>query len=147
MDGSKPRVIIDTEIRAPSALTIDHINKRIYWADENHILFSNMDGTKRCKGKFCLVSNVVSFRIVLSSISQSQFPVPIKDIGGITGLTLFEDFIYWSDQKSKTLSRSHKTSGGQHTELLSSWQTIRDIKVYHPLRQPDGITARNSVFS
>uniref|UniRef100_A0A671SCE3 Low density lipoprotein receptor-related protein 1Ba n=1 Tax=Sinocyclocheilus anshuiensis TaxID=1608454 RepID=A0A671SCE3_9TELE len=112
MDGSKPRVIIDTEIRVPSALTIDHINKRIYWADENHILFSNMDGTKRHK-------------------------VPIKDIGGITGLTLFEDFIYWSDQKSKTLSHSHKMSGGQHTELLSSWQTIRDIKVYHPLRQPD----------
>uniref|UniRef100_A0A671S9X1 Low density lipoprotein receptor-related protein 1Ba n=1 Tax=Sinocyclocheilus anshuiensis TaxID=1608454 RepID=A0A671S9X1_9TELE len=109
MDGSKPRVIIDTEIRVPSALTIDHINKRIYWADENHIF----------------------------NISQSQFPVPIKDIGGITGLTLFEDFIYWSDQKSKTLSHSHKMSGGQHTELLSSWQTIRDIKVYHPLRQPD----------
>uniref|UniRef100_A0A8C2AJR3 Low density lipoprotein receptor-related protein 1Ba n=1 Tax=Cyprinus carpio TaxID=7962 RepID=A0A8C2AJR3_CYPCA len=108
MDGTKPRVIIDTELRSPSALTIDHINKRIYWADENHILFSNMDGTKRHK-------------------------VPIKDIGGVTGLTLFEDFIYWSDQKSKTLSRSHKTSGGQHTELLSSWQTIRDIKVYHPL--------------
>ncbi|XP_016148446.1 low-density lipoprotein receptor-related protein 1B [Sinocyclocheilus grahami] len=112
MDGSKPRVIIDTEMHSPSALTIDHINKRIYWADENHILFSNMDGTKRHK-------------------------VPIKDIGGVTGLALFEDFIYWCDQKSKTLSRSHKTSGGQHTELLSSWQTIRDIKVYHPLRQPD----------
>uniref|UniRef100_A0A8C1SK69 Low density lipoprotein receptor-related protein 1Ba n=1 Tax=Cyprinus carpio TaxID=7962 RepID=A0A8C1SK69_CYPCA len=109
MDGNKPRVIIDTEIHAPSALTIDHINKRIYWADENHIF----------------------------NISQSQFPVPIKDIGGITGITLFEDFIYWSDQKSKTLSRAHKTSGDQHTELLSSWQTIRDIKVYHPLRQPD----------
>ncbi|XP_021325253.1 low-density lipoprotein receptor-related protein 1B isoform X1 [Danio rerio] len=112
MDGSKPRVIIDTEIRSPSALTIDHVNKRIYWADENHILFANIDGTKRHK-------------------------VPIQDIGGVTGLTLFEDFIYWSDQKSKTLSRSHKTSGGKQTELLSSWQTIRDIQVYHPLRQPD----------
>ncbi|TRY82421.1 hypothetical protein DNTS_016378 [Danionella cerebrum] len=112
MDGTKPRVIIDTKIRSPSALTIDHINKRIYWADDNHILFSNMDGARRHK-------------------------VPIKDIGGVAGLALFEDFIYWSDQKSKTLSRSHKTSGGQHTELLRSWQTIRDIKVYHPLRQPD----------
>lgn len=61
MDGSKPRVLIDTEIRAPSALTIDHINKRIYWADENHILFSNMDGTKRNKGKIRLVSVVPSW--------------------------------------------------------------------------------------
>lgn len=112
MDGSRKRIIIDTEIHSPSALTIDHINRRIYWSDENHILFSDMDGTKRHK-------------------------VPIKDIGGVTGLTLFEDFIYWSDQKSKTLSRSHKLSGGRRTELLNSWQTIRDIKVYHPLRQPD----------
>nr|XP_055074200.1 low-density lipoprotein receptor-related protein 1B-like isoform X3 [Misgurnus anguillicaudatus] len=112
MDGSKKRIIIDTEIHSPSALTIDHINRRIYWSDENHILFSDMDGTKRHK-------------------------VPIKDIGGVTGLTLFEDFIYWSDQRSKTLSRSHKLSGGLRTELLNSWQTIRDIKVYHPLRQPD----------
>uniref|UniRef100_A0AAR2M5Q5 EGF-like domain-containing protein n=1 Tax=Pygocentrus nattereri TaxID=42514 RepID=A0AAR2M5Q5_PYGNA len=112
MDGSKPRVIIDTEMHAPSALTIDYINQRIYWADENHILFSDMDGWRR-------------------------YRVPNEDLGGVTSLALFEDFLYWSDQKTKTLSCAHKTSGAKRSELLSSWQTIRDIKVYHPLRQPD----------
>ncbi|KAI4902143.1 hypothetical protein NFI96_003427 [Prochilodus magdalenae] len=112
MDGSKPQVIIDTEIHTPSALTIDYVNQRIYWADENHILFSSMDGSRR-------------------------YRVPNEDMGGVTSLALFEDFLYWSDQKTKTLSRAHKTSGAKRSELLSSWQTIRDVKVYHPLRQPD----------
>ncbi|KAL7834135.1 hypothetical protein AOLI_G00290950 [Acnodon oligacanthus] len=107
MDGSKPRVIIDTQIHAPSALTIDYINQRIYWADEKHVLFSDMDGWRR-------------------------YRVPNEDLGGVTSLALFEDFLYWSDQKTKTLSRAHKTSGAKRSELLSSWQTIRDIKVYHP---------------
>ena len=53
-------------------------------------------------------------------------------------LALFEDFIYWTEEKSKALSRAHKTSGSQRADLLSSWQPIRDIKVYHPYRQPDG---------
>ncbi|XP_035376859.1 low-density lipoprotein receptor-related protein 1B [Electrophorus electricus] len=112
MDGSRPRVIVDTAVHAPSALTIDYISRRIYWADENHVLSSDMDGSRRHK-------------------------VPTEGTGGVTSLALFEDFLYWSDQKTKTLSRAHKTSGARRSELLNSWQTIRDIKVYHPLRQPD----------
>lgn len=51
MDGRGQTVIIDTGINSPSALTIDYTNKRIYWADENHILLANMDGTQRRKGE------------------------------------------------------------------------------------------------
>lgn len=51
MDGKEQRVLIDKEIYSPTALTIDYTNKRIYWADDNHILFANMDGTQRRKGE------------------------------------------------------------------------------------------------
>lgn len=51
MDGRGQTVIIDTEIYNPTALTIDYTNKRLYWADDNHILFANMDGTQRRKGE------------------------------------------------------------------------------------------------
>lgn len=51
MDGRGQVVIIDKEIYNPTALTIDYTNKRIYWADDNHILLSSMDGTQRRKGK------------------------------------------------------------------------------------------------
>uniref|UniRef100_A0A8B9RNB7 Low density lipoprotein receptor-related protein 1Bb n=1 Tax=Astyanax mexicanus TaxID=7994 RepID=A0A8B9RNB7_ASTMX len=112
MDGRGQTVIVDKEIYSPSALTIDYTNKRIYWADDSHILFANMDGSQRHK-------------------------VPHDHIQGVMGLTLFEDFIYWTDGKSKSLRRAHKTSGAHAVELLNSWQAIKSITVYHPLRQPE----------
>ena len=51
MDGRGQTVIIDPEIYSPTALTIDYTNKRLYWADDNHILLANMDGTQRRKGE------------------------------------------------------------------------------------------------
>lgn len=51
MDGSQRATIVDVEIYSPAALTIDYTNRRLYWADENHILFANMDGSRRHKGK------------------------------------------------------------------------------------------------
>ncbi|XP_061081754.1 low-density lipoprotein receptor-related protein 1B-like [Conger conger] len=112
MDGSDRVMLIDTEINSPVALTIDYINKRVYWADRNQISFANMDGTGRRE-------------------------VPTHSIHVVMGLTLFEDYIYWMDGKSKSLIRAHKTSGLEAVELLKSWQAITDIKVHHPYRQPD----------
>jgi len=51
MDGSGQTVIVDTEIYSPMALTIDYTTNRLYWADDNHILFANMDGSQRRKGE------------------------------------------------------------------------------------------------
>lgn len=67
-------------------------------------------------------------------------PVSYNHIQGVMALTLFEDFVYWTDGKSKSLRRVHKTTGDQGMELLNSWQAIKSIKVYHSLRQPEGIT-------
>ncbi|XP_077129136.1 low-density lipoprotein receptor-related protein 1B isoform X2 [Ranitomeya variabilis] len=112
MDGSNQSVVIETMISRPTAMTIDYVNRRIYWADENHIEFSDMDGFHRHK-------------------------VPNQEIQGVIALTLFEDYIYWTDGKTKSLSRAHKTSGADKTLLLNSWHTISDIEVYHAYRQPD----------
>ncbi|XP_032921166.1 low-density lipoprotein receptor-related protein 1B-like [Catharus ustulatus] len=112
MDGSRQTVVIETQISRPMALTIDYVNHRLYWADENHIEFSDMDGSHRHK-------------------------VPNQDIPGVIALTLFEDFIYWTDGKTKSLSRAHKTSGSERLSLINSWHTITDIQVYHSYRQPD----------
>ncbi|XP_056127208.1 low-density lipoprotein receptor-related protein 1B isoform X1 [Rhinichthys klamathensis goyatoka] len=112
MDGQGQSVIVNKEIYSPSALTIDYTNKRIYWADDDHILFANMDGSQRHR-------------------------VPHDHIQGVMGLTLFEDFIYWTDGKSKSLRRAHKTTGANAVELLNSWQAIKSVIVYHPLRQPE----------
>ncbi|XP_048808618.1 low-density lipoprotein receptor-related protein 1B isoform X3 [Lagopus muta] len=112
MDGSSQTVVIETQISRPMALTIDYVNHRLYWADENHIEFSDMDGSHRHK-------------------------VPNQDIPGVIALTLFEDYIYWTDGKTKSLNRAHKTSGLDRLLLINSWHTITDIQVYHSYRQPD----------
>ncbi|XP_040330903.1 low-density lipoprotein receptor-related protein 1B isoform X2 [Herpailurus yagouaroundi] len=112
MDGTNQSVVIETKISRPMALTIDYVNRRLYWADENHIEFSNMDGSHR-------------------------HTVPNQDIPGVIALTLFEDYIYWTDGKTKSLSRAHKTSGADRLSLINSWHAITDIQVYHSYRQPD----------
>ncbi|KAJ7345792.1 hypothetical protein JRQ81_001742, partial [Phrynocephalus forsythii] len=112
MDGSDQTVVIETQISRPTALTIDYVNQRLYWADENHIEFANMDGSRRSK-------------------------VPNQHILGVIALTLFEDYIYWTDGKTKTVNRAHKTSGTDKEALINSWHAIIDIQVYHPYRQPD----------
>ncbi|ELK04590.1 Low-density lipoprotein receptor-related protein 1B [Pteropus alecto] len=103
MDGTNQSVVIETKISRPMALTIDYVNHRLYWADENHIEFSNMDGSHRHK-------------------------VPNQDIPGVIALTLFEDYIYWTDGKTKSLSRAHKTSGADKLSLINSWHAITDIQ-------------------
>ena len=70
--------------------------------------------------------------------------VSYDHIQGVMALTLFEDFVYWTDGKSKSLRRAHKTSGAQAIELLNSWQAIKSIKVYHSLRQPEGKRLRGT---
>uniref|UniRef100_A0A2K5KTH0 LDL receptor related protein 1B n=1 Tax=Cercocebus atys TaxID=9531 RepID=A0A2K5KTH0_CERAT len=68
---------------------------------------------------------------------EIKCPVPNQDIPGVIALTLFEDYIYWTDGKTKSLSRAHKTSGADRLSLINSWHAITDIQVYHSYRQPD----------
>ena len=72
MDGSGQAVIIDAEIYSPMALTIDYTTKRLYWADNNHILFANMDGTQRRKGEPC----------ILASPTDNNWPLSLQTLDG-----------------------------------------------------------------
>lgn len=75
------------------------------------------------------------------------YTVSYDHIQGVMALTLFEDFVYWTDGKSKSLRRAHKTTGAQGIELLNSWQAIKSIKVYHSLRQPEGTKSNLFILS
>lgn len=61
-----------------------------------------------------------------------------QDIPHIFALTLFEDFIYWTDWETKSINRAHKTTGANKTLLISTLHRPMDIHIYHPYRQPDG---------
>uniref|UniRef100_A0A8C4X5R5 Low density lipoprotein receptor-related protein 1 n=1 Tax=Erpetoichthys calabaricus TaxID=27687 RepID=A0A8C4X5R5_ERPCA len=110
MDGTNRSVIVDTKITWPNGLTLDFINDRIYWADarEDYIEFASLDGTSR------------------------------QDIPHIFAMTLFEEYIYWTDWETKSINRAHKTLGTNKTMLISTLHRPMDIHIFHPYRQPPG---------
>ncbi|KAJ8403984.1 hypothetical protein AAFF_G00343340 [Aldrovandia affinis] len=114
MDGRNRSVIVQDRITWPNGLTLDFINDRIYWADarEDYIEFASLDGTNR--------------HTVLG-----------QDIPHIFAMTLFEEYIYWTDWETKSINRAHKTMGTNKTMLISTLHRPMDIHIYHPYRQPE----------
>uniref|UniRef100_A0A3B3H7Q1 Uncharacterized protein n=1 Tax=Oryzias latipes TaxID=8090 RepID=A0A3B3H7Q1_ORYLA len=117
MDGTNRSVIVKDKITWPNGLTLDFINDRIYWADarEDYIEFASLDGSSR--------------HTVLN-----------QDIPHIFAMTLFEEYIYWTDWETKSINRAHKTLGTNKTTLISTLHRPMDIHIYHPYRQPAGDT-------
>uniref|UniRef100_A0A673G2G3 Low-density lipoprotein receptor-related protein 1-like n=1 Tax=Sinocyclocheilus rhinocerous TaxID=307959 RepID=A0A673G2G3_9TELE len=114
MDGSNRSVIIQDKITWPNGLTLDFINDRIYWADarEDYIEFASLDGSNR-------------------------HTVLTQDIPHIFAMTLFEEYIYWTDWETKSINRAHKTLGTNKTMLISTLHRPMDVHIYHPCRQPE----------
>lgn len=63
-----------------------------------------------------------------------------QDIPHIFAMTLFEEYIYWTDWETKSINRAHKTLGVNKTVLISTLHRPMDIHIYHPYRQPEGMT-------
>lgn len=87
-------------------------------------------GEGLCCGRVPWGSPLLSRLLRLAVLSQ--------DIPHIFALTLFEDFIYWTDWETKSINRAHKTTGANKTLLISTLHRPMDIHIYHPYRQPDG---------
>lgn len=72
---------------------------------------------------------------------MSRIPVVLaQDIPHIFAMTLFEEYIYWTDWETKSINRAHKTLGINKTMLISTLHRPMDVHIYHPYRQPEGKT-------
>ncbi|XP_048838951.1 low-density lipoprotein receptor-related protein 1 isoform X2 [Brienomyrus brachyistius] len=113
MDGDNRSTIIQDHITLPSGLTLDFVNDRLYWADahEDKIEFANLDGSNR--------------HMVLS-----------QGIPHVFAITLFEEYIYWTERETKSINRAHKTLGTKKSMLVSTLHEPTGIHIYHPYRQP-----------
>ena len=65
---------------------------------------------------------------------------PSAHVQHIFALTVFEDFIYWSDWETGTIERAHKYTGKQNKTLITTVHRPMDLQVFHPLRQPEPVT-------
>ncbi|KAK3597004.1 hypothetical protein CHS0354_009141 [Potamilus streckersoni] len=88
LNGQYQEQIISTEIRTPNGLSIDHSAQKLYWSDArlDKIERCNLDGTNRIT--------------LITSIPQHSF-----------GLTIYQNYIYWTDWMLRGVLRANKHDG------------------------------------
>ncbi|ERL86348.1 hypothetical protein D910_03756 [Dendroctonus ponderosae] len=115
MDGSNFTRILtwNDDIAWPNALTIDFFTDKLYFADAHldYIAFTDLEGRHR--------------HIVLSGSAVPH----------VFAISLFDDFVYWTDWNLKAISRANKFTGKDLQVLRNTTHKPYDIHIMHPLRQ------------
>nr|XP_032807603.1 low-density lipoprotein receptor-related protein 2-like isoform X3 [Petromyzon marinus] len=113
MDGARPQALVSSKLEWPNALTLDYTTDRLYWADAHLgcIESVDLDGSNR--------------RVVLSGALPHVF-----------ALSLFEDWLYWTDWNTRSVERAHKHTGAGRVRLANTTHRPFDVRVLHPYRQP-----------
>ena len=114
MDGSDRKILISgVHLEWPVDLAIDYTTRKLYWIDAKLkvIKHCDLDGSK-----------------VRQVVNQG-----IKDPSAVT---LFEDHMYWIDEKK--IYKANKFTGKNVTVLVKDAFSPKDLHIYHPQRQPQG---------
>ncbi|CAB1353952.1 unnamed protein product, partial [Coregonus sp. 'balchen'] len=140
LNGAYRTVLVNTGLREPRAVAVDVRNGYLYWSDwgdNPHIGRIGMDGANR--------TVIVEDRITWPNGLTLDFINDLlsQDIPHIFAMTLFEEYIYWTDWETKSINRCHKTLGTNKTMLISTLHRPMDIHIYHPYRQPEGMMANH----
>ncbi|XP_067140476.1 low-density lipoprotein receptor 1-like isoform X1 [Centruroides vittatus] len=116
MDGSHRQTIVSSDIKWPTDLTLDLVDRRIYWVDAKlHILCSaDYSGRKR--------------QVVYSSETILKHPY---------SMDVFEDWVYWTDEETKNIHRANKFNG-KEMKVFSGIFSPTDVRVFHSYKQPKG---------
>jgi low density lipoprotein receptor-related protein 5/6 len=115
MDGTDLSTIISNAYHA-SGLTLDPDFRRIYWACESEptaIEFAELDGKRRTK------------------LLSSDIEVPFLP----HALTLYQDFVYWSDANTGDIERVHKLTGQNRSLVHNNLKNVNSLLVFHSSRQ------------
>lgn len=112
MAGSLKKSIIDKDLSQPSGLAIDYEERMLYWTDavREKIERSDMDGG----GRHVLISATI-------------YPFAIS---------VFRNYIYWTDLQLRGVYRAEKHTGANMIEIVKRLEdSPRDIHVYSKSRQ------------
>uniref|UniRef100_A0A6A7FMH6 Prolow-density lipoprotein receptor-related protein 1-like n=4 Tax=Hirondellea gigas TaxID=1518452 RepID=A0A6A7FMH6_9CRUS len=117
MDGSNPVVLFNKTLGWPNALTIDYASQTLFWADANRDYIAMAD------------LNAQNVKIILSNASSPTYTQHIF------ALTVFEDWLYWTDWKEKSVMKAHKFTGNNITQVYHAINRPMDLHIFHPWRQ------------
>lgn len=111
MDGTHRKIIINSNLGFPNGLSIDYTAERLYWVDAklDKVETSTLEGNNRVT----LIQNV---------------PHPF-------GLTVFGDYVYWTDWQSQQIERADKHNGKHRETIKQLFVGLMDIEVVTPHRQ------------
>ncbi|XP_011296732.1 vitellogenin receptor [Fopius arisanus] len=114
MNGHSRAPIVTEGLGWPNGLTIDYPNSRLYWVDAKVDIIESihLDGTGR--------------RTVLRTIATHPFSIAV-----------FEDRLFWSDWKTKSIQYCNKFTGKGEKTLLHEVDEIYGIHIYHSVLKPD----------
>lgn len=112
MDGTNISILIESNLGWPNALAIDFVNQEIFFGDarEDYIAVTDYNGQ--------------NLRMVLV-----RGLTPSAKLQHIFALTVFEDYIYWSDWETNTIERCHKYTGKENKTLLTTIHRPMDLQV------------------
>ncbi|XP_056416224.1 low-density lipoprotein receptor-related protein 2-like [Hyla sarda] len=113
MDGSHRRVLIAEQLGWPTGLALDLLSWRIYWSDDklHSIGSASLDGT--------------DIKVIQLKHIQSPF-----------ALAVFEDEIYWSEMKTRTVQKINKKTGKNFSVLIKRHGQPYGLKIMHEVLQP-----------
>jgi len=111
LDGADRMTYLDNVGRV-SGLVIDFDASRLYWANMDR---HNIESVDLVTGR--------DRRVVIAGLVRPY------------GLTQFRDFIYWTDQGTRTIERAHKVTGQNRTRIKYTDADVMDISVIHNSRQ------------
>ncbi|KAG2459291.1 LRP2 protein, partial [Polypterus senegalus] len=115
MDGNMRTTIVSNKLYWPNGLTIDYPNRLLYFADAylDFIDYCDYNGNNR--------------RQVLASDLVLQHPHAI---------TIFEDYVYWTDRYTHRVIRANKWHGENQTVMIYNLPQPMGIVAVHSARQP-----------
>ena len=110
--GTNSSIILESNLGWPNALTIDYATRQLFFGDarEDFIGSVDLDGS--------------NFRIILSRGSN-----PSAHLQHIFALTVFEDYIYWTDWETMSIERCNKHTGKDNSTILKTIHRPMDLQV------------------
>ena len=82
-------------------------------------------------------------RFVLNDVSKMHFlsfaALDNKVLQHPHAITIFEDFVYWTDRYINRVIRAHKWHGANQTVMLDTLSQPMGLVAVHPARQPPGM--------
>ncbi|KAK7944795.1 hypothetical protein WMY93_000523 [Mugilogobius chulae] len=161
VDGTKRRVLINTDLSEPRAIAVDPHHGFMYWSDwgtRAKIEKAGMNGVDRQ----VLVADNIEWPngITLDVANRRLYWVDSKlhhissvDLNGAHrrthlssaerlghpyALAVFEDRIYWTDRDRAAVFMANRLTGQDIHTLAENLNDPHDIVVFHQLRQPPG---------